>query len=103
MSDAYVYDAVRTPRGRGKATGALHGVAPHELVVGLIDALRDRHPALDPAAIDDVILGCVTPIGDQGSDIAKVAALAAGLPDSVPGARPGRSCSARASTSHRSR
>lgn len=92
MTDAYVYDAVRTPRGRGKATGALHGVRPHELVVGLVDALRERHPGLDPAAVDDVVLGCVTPLGDQGSDIAKVAALAAGLPDSVPGVQLNRFC-----------
>jgi acetyl-CoA C-acetyltransferase len=92
MTEAYVYDAVRTPRGRGKAGGALHGVAPHELVVGLVSALRERHPGLDPAGIDDVVLGCVTPIGDQGSDIAKVAALAAGLPDSVPGVQLNRFC-----------
>jgi acetyl-CoA C-acetyltransferase len=92
MSEAYVYDAVRTPRGRGKATGSLHGVAPHELVVGLIDALRRRHPGLDPAGIDDLVLGCVTPIRDQGSDIAKIAALAAGLPDRVPGVQLNRFC-----------
>jgi acetyl-CoA C-acetyltransferase len=92
MTDAYVYDAVRTPRGRGKDTGSLHDVLPHELVVGLVDALRVRHPALDPAGIDDLVLGCVTPIGDQGSDIAKVAALAAGLPDSVPGVQLNRFC-----------
>ncbi|MHC2998468.1 acetyl-CoA C-acetyltransferase [Microbacterium sp. HJ5] len=92
MSEAFVYDAVRTPRGKGKPTGSLHAVRPHELVVGLVDALRDRHPGLDPAAIDDVILGCVTPLGDQGSDIAKVAALAAGLPDTVPGVQLNRFC-----------
>lgn len=92
MTEAFVYDAVRTPRGRGKATGSLHGVPPHELVVGLVDALRERNPGLDPAAIDDVVLGCVTPIGDQGSDIAKVAALAAGLPDTVPGVQLNRFC-----------
>ncbi|MDY0908271.1 acetyl-CoA C-acetyltransferase [Microbacterium sp. CFBP9034] len=92
MTEAYVYDAVRTPRGRGKATGALHGIPPHELVVGLVAALRVRHPGLDPAGIDDIVLGCVTPIGDQGSDIAKVAALAAGLPDTVPGVQLNRFC-----------
>lgn len=92
MTEAFVYDAVRTPRGRGKATGSLHGVQPHQLVVGLVDALRQRHPELDPAAVDDLILGCVTPIGDQGSDIAKVAALAAGLPDTVPGVQLNRFC-----------
>lgn len=92
MTEAFVYDAVRTPRGRGKSTGSLHGVPPHELVVGLVDALRERHPGLDPAGIDDLVLGCVTPIGDQGSDIAKVAALAAGLPDTVPGVQLNRFC-----------
>lgn len=92
MTEAFVFDAVRTPRGRGKATGSLHGVRPHELVVGLIHALRERNPLLDPAAIDDLVLGCVTPIGDQGSDIAKVAALAAGLPDTVPGVQLNRFC-----------
>jgi acetyl-CoA C-acetyltransferase len=92
MSEAFVYDAVRTPRGKGKPTGSLHSVAPHELVVGLVDALRGRNPGLDPAGIDDVVLGCVTPIGDQGSDIAKIAALAAGLPDTVPGVQLNRFC-----------
>src|SRR5918993_2015304 len=92
MTEAFVYDAVRTPRGRGKATGSLHGVRPHGLGVGLVAALRERHPGLDPAGIDDLILGCVTPIGDQGSDIAKVAALAAGLPDTVPGVQLNRFC-----------
>jgi acetyl-CoA C-acetyltransferase len=92
MTEAFVYDAVRTPRGRGKATGSLHGIPPHQLVVGLVAALRARHPNLDPAGIDDLVLGCVTPIGDQGSDIAKVAALAAGLPDSVPGVQLNRFC-----------
>ncbi len=92
MTEAFVYDAVRTPRGRGRVTGSLHGVPPHELVVGLVAALRERHPNLDPAGIDDLVLGCVTPIGDQGSDIAKVAALAAGLPDTVPGVQLNRFC-----------
>lgn len=92
MTEAFVYDAVRTPRGRGKATGSLHSVRPHELVVGLVDAVRERNPGLDPAGIDDVVLGCVTPIGDQGSDIAKIAALAAGLPDTVPGVQLNRFC-----------
>ena len=92
MTEAFVYDAVRTPRGRGKATGALHGIPPHQLVVGLVDALRERHPGLDTSAIDDVVLGCVTPIRDQGSDIAKIAALAAGLPDTVPGVQLNRFC-----------
>src|SRR6476659_8885130 len=92
MTEAFIYDAIRTPRGRGKATGSLHEVKPVSLVSGLLDALRERNPNLDPARIDDVVLGCVTPIGDQGADIAKTAALAAGLPDSVPGVQLNRFC-----------
>ncbi|HEY0641346.1 MAG TPA: acetyl-CoA C-acetyltransferase [Pseudonocardiaceae bacterium] len=91
-TEAYVYDAIRTPRGRGKKTGSLHGVKPVSLVVGLIDELRARHPDLDPALIDDIVLGVVTPIGDQGMDIAKTAALAAGLPDTVAGVQLNRFC-----------
>ncbi|WP_243077245.1 acetyl-CoA C-acetyltransferase [Microbacterium sp. SS28] len=92
MTEAFIFDAVRTPRGRGKATGSLHEVKPVSLVTGLFDALRERNPGFDVAGIDDVVLGCVTPIGDQGADIAKTAALAAGLPDSVPGVQLNRFC-----------
>jgi len=91
-TDAYVYDAVRTPRGRGKANGSLHGTKPIDLVVGLIHEIRRRFPDLDPAAIDDIVLGVVSPIGDQGSDIARIAAIAAGLPDSVAGVQENRFC-----------
>lgn len=91
-TEAYVYDAIRTPRGRGKANGALHGTKPIDLVVGLIHEIRDRFPDLDPAAIDDVVLGVVSPLGDQGSDIARVAAVAAGLPDTVAGVQENRFC-----------
>lgn len=91
-TEAYVYDAVRTPRGRGKANGSLHGTKPIDLVVGLIHELRRRFPGLDPAAIDDIVLGVVSPIGDQGSDIARIAAIAAGLPDSVAGVQENRFC-----------
>ncbi|MCX5008997.1 acetyl-CoA C-acetyltransferase [Streptomyces sp. NBC_00638] len=91
-SDAYVYDAIRTPRGRGKAGGALHGVKPVDLVVGLIREVRRRFPGLDPAAIDDIVLGVVSPVGDQGADIARTAALAAGLPDTVAGVQENRFC-----------
>ncbi|MET7764581.1 acetyl-CoA C-acetyltransferase [Streptomyces sp. NPDC005355] len=91
-TEAYVYDAIRTPRGRGKADGALHGTKPVDLVVGLIHEIRRRFPELDPAAIDDVVLGVVSPLGDQGSDIAKVAAIAAGLPDTVAGVQENRFC-----------
>ncbi len=91
-TEAYVYDAIRTPRGRGKASGALHGTKPVDLVVGLIHELRDRFPGLDPAAIDDIVLGVVGPVGDQGSDIARIAAIAAGLPDTVAGVQENRFC-----------
>ncbi|GAB3839729.1 acetyl-CoA C-acetyltransferase [Dactylosporangium cerinum] len=91
-TEAFVYDAVRTPRGRGKQNGSLHGVKPVSLVVGLIDELRRRYPGLDPADIDDVVLGVVSPIADQGSDIAKTAAIAAGLPDTVAGVQLNRFC-----------
>ncbi|MEU5974567.1 acetyl-CoA C-acetyltransferase [Streptomyces sp. NPDC047315] len=91
-TEAYVYDAIRTPRGRGKANGALHGTKPIDLVVGLIQELRSRHPELDPAAIDDIVLGVVGPVGDQGSDIARIAAVAAGLPDTVAGVQENRFC-----------
>ncbi|MET8676641.1 acetyl-CoA C-acetyltransferase [Streptomyces sp. NPDC004647] len=91
-TEAFVYDAIRTPRGRGKANGALHGTKPVDLVVGLIHEIRRRFPDLDPAAVDDVVLGVVSPLGDQGSDIAKVAAIAAGLPDTVAGLQENRFC-----------
>jgi acetyl-CoA C-acetyltransferase len=91
-TEAYVYEAIRTPRGRGKQTGALHGVKPVSLVVGLIEELRRRHPGLDPRAIDDIVLGVVSPIGDQGADIAKTAAIMAGLPDTVAGVQLNRFC-----------
>ncbi|MGK5549377.1 acetyl-CoA C-acetyltransferase [Streptomyces sp. URMC 127] len=91
-TEAYVYEAIRTPRGRGKANGALHGTKPVDLVVGLIHELRRRLPGLDPAAIDDIVLGVVSPLGDQGSDIARIAAIAAGLPDTVAGVQENRFC-----------
>ncbi|MDX3232424.1 acetyl-CoA C-acetyltransferase [Streptomyces sp. ME19-01-6] len=91
-TEAYVYEAIRTPRGRGKADGALHGTKPVDLVVGLIHEMQRRLPGLDPAAIDDVVLGVVSPLGDQGSDIAKVAAIAAGLPETVAGVQENRFC-----------
>ncbi|MFI2369291.1 acetyl-CoA C-acetyltransferase [Streptomyces sp. NPDC018833] len=91
-TEAYVYDAIRTPRGRGKANGALHGTKPIDLVVGLIHEVERRFPGLDPAAIDDIVLGVVGPVGDQGSDIARIAAIAAGLPDTVAGVQENRFC-----------
>src|SRR5690349_12082008 len=90
--DAFVYEALRTPRGRGKPNGGLHGVKPVSLVVGLIDELRRRSPGLDPAAIDDLVLGVVSPIGEQGADIARTAATVAGLPETVAGVQLNRFC-----------
>ncbi len=92
MTEAFVYDAIRTPRGRGKKTGSLHEVKPISLVTGLIDEIRKRNPSLDTDGIDDLILGAVSPVGDQGGDIAKTAALAAGLPDTVAGVQLNRFC-----------
>ena len=91
-SEAFIFDAVRTPRGRGRNTGALHGVKPISLVIGLINAIRERNPDLDPARLDDLILGIVTPIGEQGGDLARAAALLAGLPDQVGGVQLNRFC-----------
>lgn len=92
MSEALIYEAIRTPRGRGKANGSLHEIKPVKLVTGLIDELRSRMPDLDVAVIDDLILGVVSPIGDQGADIAKTAALKAGLPYTTAGFQLNRFC-----------
>ncbi len=89
---AFVYDALRTPRGRGKRTGSLHEVKPVDLVVGLLEEVRRRNPGLDPARVDDVVLGVVTPVGDQGGDVAKAAALVAGYPETVSGVQLNRFC-----------
>jgi acetyl-CoA C-acetyltransferase len=91
-TEAYLYEAIRTPRGRGKPGGALHGTKPVDLVVGLIHEMVGRLPGLDPAAIDDVVLGVVGAAGEQGSDIARIAAIAAGLPDTVAGVQENRFC-----------
>src|SRR5215217_2712922 len=90
--EALVYDAIRTPRGKGKKDGSLHATKPVDLVVGLLDALQERNPNLDPNLVDDLVLGVVSPIGDQGGDIAKTAALAAGLPETVAGVQLNRFC-----------
>ena len=89
---AFVYDAIRTPRGKGKANGSLHEVKPVDLVVGLLDEVKTRNPSFDPERVDDVVLGVVSPVGDQGADIAKTAALAAGYPESVAGVQLNRFC-----------
>ena len=91
MSEAYIIDAIRTPRGKGKKDGALHEVKPITLVTTLLNELQQRHQ-LDTSRVDDIVLGCVTPIGDQGADIAKTAAIAAGWNDDVAGVQINRFC-----------
>ncbi len=91
-TEALVYDAIRTPRGKGKFNGSLHGTKPVDLVVGLMHETLVRNERLDPTLVDDVVLGCVTPVGDQGADIAKTAAVKAGLPDTVAGVQINRFC-----------
>ena len=83
MTDAFVFDAVRTPRGRGKR-GSLHSVKPVTLGSGVLTALRNRHD-LDTSRVDDVIFGIVTPVGEQGADLARTAVLVAGWDVGVPG------------------
>lgn len=91
MSEAYIIDAIRTPRGKGKKDGSLHQVKPISLLTGLLNELQNRHQ-FDTAAVDDIVLGCVTPIGDQGADIAKTAAIAAGWDNDVAGVQINRFC-----------
>jgi acetyl-CoA C-acetyltransferase len=91
-TDALVFDAIRTPRGKGKVGGSLHGTKPVDLVVGLMHETLARNEKLDPRRFDDVVLGCVSPVGDQGADIAKTAAIKAGLPDTVAGVQVNRFC-----------
>jgi len=91
-TEPLIFDAVRTPRGKGKVNGSLHSTKPVDLVVGLMHETLSRNPDLDPNRVDDVVLGCVTPIGDQGADIAKTAAIKAGLPDTVAGVQLNRFC-----------
>jgi acetyl-CoA C-acetyltransferase len=91
-TEALVFDAIRTPRGKGKSNGSLHTTKPIDLVVGLMHETLSRNPDLDPNRVDDVVLGVVSPIGDQGADIAKTAAIKAGLPDTVAGVQLNRFC-----------
>ncbi len=89
---ALIFDAIRTPRGRGKSNGALQGTKPIDLAVGLIEEIQVRNPSLDPALIDDIVLGIVSPLGEQGGVLPRVAALAAGLPETVAGVQINRFC-----------
>jgi acetyl-CoA C-acetyltransferase len=91
MADAFIYDHVRTPRGRGKPDGALHSITPIQLAAQTLQAVRDRN-ALDTRLLDDVVLGCVSPVGEQGADIARVAVLVAGYDETVPGQQLNRFC-----------
>jgi len=91
MTEAYIYDVIRTPRGRGKKTGSLHEVKPIDLLTTLLHALRQRNK-LDTSQIDDAVIGCVTPVGEQGADIAKAALLYAGWDERVPGTQINRFC-----------
>ena len=86
MPDAFIYDHVRTPRGKGRASGALHTVTPIELASTALRAIRDRN-ALDTSKVDDVVLGCVAPIGEQGADIARVAVINSDYDETVAGVR----------------
>ncbi len=91
MSEAYIYDHVRTPRGKGRPDGALYEISPIQLAAQTLAAIRERN-RLDTSLVDDVILGCVMPVGDQGSDIARVAALVADYAQEVPGVQVNRFC-----------
>ena len=91
MPDAFIYDHVRTPRGRGKSDGALHEVTALNLAAQALGAIKNRNK-LDPSVVDDVVLGCVDPVGEAGGDIARAAALVAGFGDGVPGVQINRFC-----------
>jgi acetyl-CoA C-acetyltransferase len=91
MPDAFIYDHLRTPRGRGKVDGALHEVTALDLATQTLAALRERN-GLDPKLVDDVVLGCVDPVGEAGGDIARAAAITAGYGDGVPGVQINRFC-----------
>ncbi|MBP7256623.1 MAG: acetyl-CoA C-acetyltransferase [Chitinophagales bacterium] len=91
MSEAYIYDCVRTPRGKGKKNGTLHEVSPTDLLAQMLIALKERNN-LETSLVEDVIIGCVTPVGDQGGNIAKTAAMMANYANEVPGFQLNRFC-----------
>jgi len=91
MTEAYIYDAVRTPRGRGRKDGSLHEITPMQLAAQMLEAIRDRND-LDTKYVEDVVLGCVAPVGEQGADIARVAAIAAGYAETTAGFQVNRFC-----------
>jgi acetyl-CoA C-acetyltransferase len=92
MADAYIFDHVRTPRGKGKKDGSLHEATPVKLASQMLGAIRDRNKGLDTGQVEDVILGCVTPVGEQGANIARTAVLMAGYDQNVPGVQVNRFC-----------
>ena len=91
MTEAYIYDAVRTPRGKGKPNGALHEITPVQLGTQVLQAIRDR-TEIDTADVDDVVFGCVSPVGEQGGDIARTAVLNADYAETVAGVQINRFC-----------
>ncbi len=91
MTEAYIFDAVRTPRGKGRKDGALHEITPIQLASQSLEAIRDRN-GIDTANIDDVVLGCVSPVGEQGANIARVAAMNAGYAETTAGFQVNRFC-----------
>ncbi|MFC3674533.1 acetyl-CoA C-acetyltransferase [Ferrovibrio xuzhouensis] len=91
MTEAFIYDAVRTPRGKGRASGALHEVTPMRLATTALEAVRDRNE-LDTSLVDDVVLGCVMPVGEQGADIARVAVIQSGYAETTAGVQVNRFC-----------
>ena len=91
MADAYIFDAVRTPRGKGKKDGSLHEITALSLATQVLEQLRDRNN-LDTSRVDDVVLGCVSPVGEQGADIARTAVLAADYAETTAGVQVNRFC-----------
>ncbi len=92
MAEAYIFDAVRTPRGKGKSDGSLHETQPIHLLTTLLHAVKERND-LDTSLVDDVIAGCVSPVGEQGSDIARAAVIEAGYSETTAGVQLNRFCS----------
>jgi acetyl-CoA C-acetyltransferase len=92
MAEAFIYDSIRTPRGKGKPDGSLHTIQPIHLLTTLLNTLRERNQ-LDTSLVEDIILGCVTPVGEQGADIARTAAIAAGYAETTAGVQINRFCS----------
>jgi acetyl-CoA C-acetyltransferase len=92
MTQAYIYDHVRTPRGKGKKDGSLHEVTPIRLATQVLEAIRDRNPGLDTKQVEDVVFGVVSPVGEQGSVIPRLAAIMAGYSEDVPGVQVDRFC-----------